>query len=139
MVSLETLLREADFVSLNTDLNPTSHHLISTPQLALMKARAYLINASRGPVVDEPALARALKDNRIAGAALGCLRRRAPAAGQPVASPRQLSVRTAQCQQQSQGLGTGACQYHQKPPRRSASGHVKTNGPAGNIHHYPHL
>jgi D-3-phosphoglycerate dehydrogenase len=70
MVSLETLLREADFVSLNTDLNPTSHHLISTPQLALMKASAYLINASRGPVVDEPALAQALKENQIAGAAL---------------------------------------------------------------------
>jgi D-3-phosphoglycerate dehydrogenase len=70
MVPLETLLREADFVSLNTDLNPTSYHLISTPQLALMKASAYLINASRGPVVDEPALAQALKDNRIAGAAL---------------------------------------------------------------------
>jgi D-3-phosphoglycerate dehydrogenase len=70
MVSLETLLREADFISMNTDLNPTSFHLISDQQLALMKSNAYLINASRGPVVDEPALIRALQQNLIAGAAL---------------------------------------------------------------------
>jgi D-3-phosphoglycerate dehydrogenase len=70
MVPLETLLREADFVSMNTDLNPTSFHLISDPQLGLMKSSAYLINASRGPVVDEPALARALQKDLIAGAAL---------------------------------------------------------------------
>jgi D-3-phosphoglycerate dehydrogenase len=70
MVSLDNLLVEADFVSLNTDLNPTSFHLISDPQLALMKPTAYLINASRGPVVDEPALARALQQKQIAGAAL---------------------------------------------------------------------
>lgn len=70
MVSLDHLLGEADFVSLNTDLNPTSYHLISDPQLALMKPTAYLINASRGPVVDEPALARALQQMQIAGAAL---------------------------------------------------------------------
>ena len=70
MVPLEALLREADFISMNTDLNPTSFHLISDQQLALMKSSAYLINASRGPVVDEPALARALQKNVIAGAAL---------------------------------------------------------------------
>jgi D-3-phosphoglycerate dehydrogenase len=70
MVSLDNLLGEADYVSLNTDLNPTSYHLISDPQLALMKPTAYLINASRGPVVDEPALIRALQQKQIAGAAL---------------------------------------------------------------------
>jgi D-3-phosphoglycerate dehydrogenase len=70
MVSLDHLLGQADFVSLNTDLNPTSYHLISDPQLASMKPTAYLINASRGPVVDEPALARALQQKQIAGAAL---------------------------------------------------------------------
>ena len=70
MVSLDHLLGQADFVSLNTDLNPTSYHLISDPQLALMKSTAYLINASRGPVVDEPALVRALRQKQIAGAAL---------------------------------------------------------------------
>jgi D-3-phosphoglycerate dehydrogenase len=70
MVALDQLLTEADFISLNPDLNPTSHHLISEPQLAMMKSSAYLINASRGPVVDEPALVRALQEGQIAGAAL---------------------------------------------------------------------
>lgn len=70
MVSLEKLLREADFVSMNTDLNPTSYHLISHTQLNLMKPSAYLINASRGPVVDEPALVEALQRDKIAGAAM---------------------------------------------------------------------
>ena len=60
----------ADFVSLNTDLNETSYHLIGKTQLELMKADAYLINTSRGPVVEEPALIQALQQHRIAGAAL---------------------------------------------------------------------
>ncbi len=70
MVSLDVLLSESDFVSLNCDLNPTSHHLISTAQLKLMKSTAYLINCARGPCVDEKTLAAALKDGEIAGAAL---------------------------------------------------------------------
>lgn len=70
MVSLNKLLAAADFVSLNTDLNPTSFHLIGKQQLDLMKTGACLINTSRGPIVDEPALAEALQKNRIAGAAL---------------------------------------------------------------------
>jgi D-3-phosphoglycerate dehydrogenase len=70
MASLEKLLTSADFVSLNPDLNPTSYHLMSTKQLQMMKPNAYLINASRGPVVEEPALVRALQKGQIAGAAL---------------------------------------------------------------------
>jgi D-3-phosphoglycerate dehydrogenase len=70
MVSLENLLTAADFVSLNPDLNPTSHHLIGKQQLEMMKTGAYLINASRGPVVDENALIEALQEKRIAGAGL---------------------------------------------------------------------
>jgi D-3-phosphoglycerate dehydrogenase len=70
MGSLETLLREADFVSLNLTLNPVSHHLINEKTLALMKPTAYLINTSRGPVIDEVALVRALERKQIAGAAL---------------------------------------------------------------------
>jgi len=70
VVSLEKLLATADFVSLNTDLNATSYHLIGKAQLELMKADAYLINTSRGPVVEEPALIEALQQGRIAGAAL---------------------------------------------------------------------
>jgi D-3-phosphoglycerate dehydrogenase len=70
MVSLEELLAKADFVSLNPDLNPSSFHLIGTKQLDMMKPDAYLINASRGPVIDETALIEALQKQHIAGAAL---------------------------------------------------------------------
>ena len=70
MVSLENLLAKADFISLNPDLNPTSFHLIGKKQLDTMKSSAYLINASRGPVVDEAALIEALQKKHIAGAGL---------------------------------------------------------------------
>jgi D-3-phosphoglycerate dehydrogenase len=70
MVSLEELLAQSDFVSLNTDLNPTSRHLMNDERFGRIKAGAYLINTSRGPVVDERALIRALQEDRIAGAAL---------------------------------------------------------------------
>jgi D-3-phosphoglycerate dehydrogenase len=70
VVSLEKLLATADFVSLHTDLNETSYHLIGKAQLALMKADAYLINTSRGPAVNEPDLIDALQQRRIAGAAM---------------------------------------------------------------------
>jgi len=70
MVSLPDLLKEADFVTLHCDLNPTSFHLIGPPQLLLVRSSAYLINTSRGAVVDERALVDALRERRIAGAAL---------------------------------------------------------------------
>jgi D-3-phosphoglycerate dehydrogenase len=70
MVPLDELLRRADFVSLNCDLNPTSHHLIDAQRLAQMKPGAVLINLSRGQVVDEPAMVKALQEGVIAGAAL---------------------------------------------------------------------
>jgi D-3-phosphoglycerate dehydrogenase / 2-oxoglutarate reductase len=70
MVSLEQLLGESDFVSLNCDLNSSSYHLINKDTLSLMKPDAYLINTSRGPVVDEKALVYALENKQIAGAGL---------------------------------------------------------------------
>ena len=70
MVSLDDLLVRSDFVSLHCDLNPTSEHLISTPQLKAMKKTAFLLNLARGPIVDEPALIEALASGEIAGAAL---------------------------------------------------------------------
>jgi D-3-phosphoglycerate dehydrogenase len=70
MTSLENLLAHSDFVSLNCDLNPTSFHLMNATTLAYIKPSAILINTSRGPVVDEPALISALQAGKLAGAAL---------------------------------------------------------------------
>ncbi len=67
---LQTLLTESDYVTLHTPLTEETHHLIGEIQLRTMKRTAYLINTSRGPVVDEGALARALADGIIAGAGL---------------------------------------------------------------------
>jgi glyoxylate reductase len=66
----ETILREADFVSLHTPLLPETRHLINERTLRLMKKTAILVNAARGPIVDEAALARALKEGWIAGAGI---------------------------------------------------------------------
>jgi len=65
-----TLLAQSDFVSLHVPLNPETHHFIGGPELAAMKRSAYLINTSRGEVVDEKALVRALQMGQIAGAGL---------------------------------------------------------------------
>jgi glyoxylate reductase len=67
---LDELLGDADIVSLHVALTPETHHLIGDRELALMTPTAYLVNTSRGAVVDESALARALAANEIAGAAL---------------------------------------------------------------------
>lgn len=70
MVSKDVLLKRSDFVTLNCDLNPASFHLIGEETLALMKPTACIVNTARGPVIDEDALISALRQKRIAGAAL---------------------------------------------------------------------
>jgi glyoxylate reductase len=70
LVSMEELLEQSDYVTIHTDYNRETHHLISTPQLERMKSTAYLINTARGPIVDEAALVEALRSGQIAGAAL---------------------------------------------------------------------
>lgn len=70
MTDLYSLLSGADFVSINCDLNPTSHQLINAKTLAWMKPSAILINTARGPIVEEKALIEALQAKRLAGAAL---------------------------------------------------------------------
>src|SRR2546429_1504721 len=69
-IDLETLLREADFVTLHTNLTPDTRHLIGERTLRLMRKSAVLVNAARGPIVDEAVLARALREGWIAGAGL---------------------------------------------------------------------
>ncbi len=70
LVPIEQVLREADIVTVHTFLSPETRHLLNAERLALMKPGAYLINPSRGPVVDEQALVEALASGRLAGAAL---------------------------------------------------------------------
>ena len=70
MIDLQSLLANSDFVSINCDLNPTSHHLMNSDIFALMKPNAIIINTARGPIVDEKALIAALQNGQIAGAAL---------------------------------------------------------------------
>ena len=69
-VEFDQLLEEADFVSLHSPLRPETRHQIGARELALMKPTAFLINTARGAIVDEAALARALKKRQIAGAGL---------------------------------------------------------------------
>ena len=70
MVSLGELLEQADFISLNCDLNPTSFHIMNAHALEMVKPDAVLINTARGPLVDEPALVAALQNKQLAGAAM---------------------------------------------------------------------
>lgn len=69
-VPLPELLANADFVCIHATLTPETHHLIGEPELRRMKPAAYLVNVARGPIVDERALVRALREKWIAGAAL---------------------------------------------------------------------
>lgn len=74
-VSIDELLRESDFLSLHSPLNADSRGLINADALSKMKPSAILINTARGPIVDEAALARALRDRRIAAAGLDVFQR----------------------------------------------------------------
>jgi glyoxylate reductase len=74
-VELDELLREADFVSLHVPLTPDTRHLIGAAELDRMKSTAVLVNTSRGPVVDEAALAVALRERRIFAAGLDVFER----------------------------------------------------------------
>ena len=69
-VDMKTLLAQADFISLHVPLTDQTRHLIGSKELSLMKPTAYLINTSRGPVVDEKALLQALRKKKIGGAGL---------------------------------------------------------------------
>lgn len=82
--ALEQVLRTADVVSLHCPLTDDTRHLINATTLAWMKPAAFLINTSRGPLVDETALADALNDGRLAGAGLDVLSAEPPPPGHPL-------------------------------------------------------
>jgi glyoxylate reductase len=85
-VELDELLEEADFVSIHTNLTPETRHLFSTAQFKAMKPTAVIVNTSRGPVVDEEALADALESGEIFSAGLDVFER------EPEVNPRLLSL-----------------------------------------------
>lgn len=81
---LDELLQESDFVTLHVNLTEETTKFIGERELGLMKQSAYLINTSRGPVVDQAALTSALREDRIAGAALDVLEREPPDPDDPI-------------------------------------------------------
>jgi phosphoglycerate dehydrogenase-like enzyme len=113
MVGLEELLRESDFVSLHCPLTDKTRGLIGARELALMRPESYLINTARGGIVDEDALFNALRDRRIAGAAIDCF------VGEPLTSPPRFAEldnvlmaphAIAWTEEQFRGIGRMACQ-----------------------------
>jgi glycerate dehydrogenase len=84
--NFENLLRKSDVISLHCPLTPGTRHLINAQTLALMKPGALLINTSRGPLIDDDALAAALRENRLGGAGLDVLSTEPPPADHPLLS-----------------------------------------------------
>ena len=84
IVTIPELLRQADVVSLSCPLTPASRHLLDAAALGTMKPGSYLINASRGGLVDEPALIEALASGHLAGAALDVFEVEPLPAGSPL-------------------------------------------------------
>ena len=84
LVGLEDVFSRADFVSVSCPLTPETHHLVNAERLARMKPTAYLINTSRGPVVDQSALTKVLQEHRIAGAGLDVLEKEPPDVDDPI-------------------------------------------------------
>jgi glycerate dehydrogenase len=83
-IDLEALFRQSDVVSLHCPLTPETKHLINTERLSWMKPSAFLLNTSRGQLVDENALATALNSGRLAGAGLDVLSVEPPPATNPL-------------------------------------------------------
>jgi D-3-phosphoglycerate dehydrogenase len=78
MVNLQELLRNADFITIHTPFTDETKKMISQKELEMMKPKAFLINCARGEVIDEDALYIALKDKKIAGAALDVFSKEPP-------------------------------------------------------------
>ncbi len=83
-VEFDELVRISDYISIHTPLMPATHHLFNTDVFRRMKAGAYIINTARGPIIDEAALAAALDQGLIAGAALDVMEQEPPSAASPL-------------------------------------------------------
>ena len=70
LVELEDLLQTSDFISLNCNMNPANRHMLGPCEFAAMKTGVYIVNTARGPLIDEAALVQALREGKVAGAAL---------------------------------------------------------------------
>lgn len=88
MAELEEVFRKADVLSLHCPLTPQTERLVNAERLAAMKPTAFLINTSRGPLIDEQALADALNAGRLAGAGLDVLSAEPPAGDNPLLTAR---------------------------------------------------
>lgn len=84
LVSIEDLFRRSDILSISCPLSDATKHIVNAQLLALMKSTSYLINTSRGPVVDQKALTKALQERRIAGAGLDVLEQEPPDLSDPI-------------------------------------------------------
>jgi len=82
-VDMDTLLSQSDFISLHPFLDPSTTHMIDEPQFKKMKKNAIIINAARGPVINEKVLVQALKEGWIAGAGLDVVRLNSVCLGPP--------------------------------------------------------
>jgi glycerate dehydrogenase len=91
-VGLEELFQRSDVISLHCPLTPETKHIVNEARLAAMKPAAFLVNTSRGPLIDEAALARALNEGRIAGAAVDVLSVEPPVADNPLLSAKNCLV-----------------------------------------------
>ena len=94
-VSKDDLFRQSDFITIHVVLSPRSRGLVGAKEIGLMKPSAFIINTSRGPIIDEAALLAALRDKKIAGAGLDTVRRRAAAARSSAAQDGQCRAHAA--------------------------------------------
>jgi glycerate dehydrogenase len=88
VLPMEEVFRQADVLSLHCPLTPDTEHLVNADRLALMKPTAFLVNTSRGPVVDPQALADALNEGRLAGAGVDVMVQEPPPADDPLLAAR---------------------------------------------------
>jgi len=125
VASMDDVLEQSDFVSMHTPYLPETHHMISDAQLSKMKPGSYLINASRGPILDEQALVRALESGHLGGAALDVFEIEPPEMDNPlltmpnvVATPHTASYTTAGVHAMQHGVTDQLIQIlnGEKPP-----------------------